>query len=255
MDIAAKALRWTSSTDFALGDLRFTCVEGVYEERTDAEHVVLLKNRAMIERQLEIYRAAGVRHAFEFGIFQGGSSLLLTEALGLVRFAALDMSPPVEALDAIVVQQGLSDRIRLTYGVSQNSEDKVRQAIGASFEPGEIDLIIDDASHHYELTAASFEIAFPYLRAGGLYVIEDWGWAHWPGRWRDVDSPWRERRALSELVVQLAVAVASRPDHFARLELYPTFAVLQKGAHAPVGDQRYRLSAGQNLREGTQLHL
>lgn len=35
------------------------------------------------------------------------------------------------------------------------------------------DIIIDDASHINELTIKSFQILFPLLKAGGIYVIED----------------------------------------------------------------------------------
>jgi hypothetical protein len=38
--------------------------------------------------------------------------------------------------------------------------------------------VIDDASHIYEPTRASFETLFPYLRPGGLYIIEDWQWSY-----------------------------------------------------------------------------
>ena len=34
--------------------------------------------------------------------------------------------------------------------------------------------MIDDASHLYNETSASFNVLFPRLRPGGLYVIEDW---------------------------------------------------------------------------------
>jgi hypothetical protein len=43
-----------------------------------------------------------------------------------------------------------------------------------------LDLVIDDASHIYGPTKASFQALFPLLRPGGLYLIEDWAWAHWP---------------------------------------------------------------------------
>ena len=44
----------------------------------------------------------------------------------------------------------------------------------------ELDLVVDDASHTYEETRASFEFLFPLLSPGGVYVIEDWSWAHPP---------------------------------------------------------------------------
>ena len=38
--------------------------------------------------------------------------------------------------------------------------------------------MIDDASHLYEPSLASFETLFPLLRPGGTYIIEDWKWEH-----------------------------------------------------------------------------
>lgn len=38
---------------------------------------------------------------------------------------------------------------------------------------GDFDIIIDDASHVSSLTIASFQLLWPWLKPGGLYVIED----------------------------------------------------------------------------------
>jgi hypothetical protein len=48
------------------------------------------------------------------------------------------------------------------------------------FDGGPLDLVVDDCSHLYEPTRASFNELFPRLRPGGAYVIEDWVWAHTP---------------------------------------------------------------------------
>lgn len=42
------------------------------------------------------------------------------------------------------------------------------------------DLIIDDCAHIGSLAATSFQILFPKLKPGGLYIIEDWGAGYWP---------------------------------------------------------------------------
>lgn len=42
-----------------------------------------------------------------------------------------------------------------------------------SVEHGPWDIIIDDASHLSTLTIRSWEILYPHLKAGGLYVVED----------------------------------------------------------------------------------
>lgn len=41
------------------------------------------------------------------------------------------------------------------------------------------DIIIDDGSHMVRHVIASFEALFPYLRRGGLYIIEDLHTSYW----------------------------------------------------------------------------
>ncbi|MBZ4319381.1 class I SAM-dependent methyltransferase [Streptomyces huiliensis] len=45
---------------------------------------------------------------------------------------------------------------------------------------GPFDIIIDDGSHENEHVRVSFDALFPYVRPGGLYVIEDLQTAYWP---------------------------------------------------------------------------
>lgn len=46
-------------------------------------------------------------------------------------------------------------------------------------ERGVFDIIIDDASHINELTIKTFEILFPTLKKGGIYVVEDCETSYW----------------------------------------------------------------------------
>lgn len=43
-----------------------------------------------------------------------------------------------------------------------------------AISPGGWDLIVDDASHHGQITRASFDLLWPLVTPGGFYVIEDW---------------------------------------------------------------------------------
>ena len=47
-------------------------------------------------------------------------------------------------------------------------------------EIGELDLIIDDGSHQNEHVIKTFQILFPYLNDGGIYVVEDTQTSYWP---------------------------------------------------------------------------
>jgi hypothetical protein len=68
--------------------------------------------------------------------------------------------------------------------------------------------VVDDASHTYEETKASFEILFPLLQPGGIYLIEDWSWAHGP-RYQSPDAPFSKRPALSNLLFEQIMLLAS----------------------------------------------
>ena len=72
----------------------------------------------------------------------------------------------------------------------------------------ELDLVVDDASHTYEETKASFEFLFPLLRPGGIYVIEDWSWAHRPD-YQSSDARFSNRHALSNLLFEQIMLLGS----------------------------------------------
>lgn len=49
-----------------------------------------------------------------------------------------------------------------------------------SAEYGGFDIVIDDGSHLNEHVINTFEVLFPLLRPGGIYVVEDTQTAYWP---------------------------------------------------------------------------
>ena len=50
---------------------------------------------------------------------------------------------------------------------------------GVTEEIGEIDVIIDDGSHINEHVIETFNLLFPKLKDGGIYVIEDTQTSYW----------------------------------------------------------------------------
>jgi hypothetical protein len=46
---------------------------------------------------------------------------------------------------------------------------------------GGVDVVLDDGSHIATHQRASFDVLFPLLAEGGLYMIEDVHTAYWPG--------------------------------------------------------------------------
>lgn len=78
-----------------------------------------------------------------------------------------------------VVDKSALDGQRIkTFAGSQN-DSQFLEATAARVGP--FDIVIDDGSHISRDVIASFTALFPYLRNGGLYVIEDLAASYWPG--------------------------------------------------------------------------
>jgi hypothetical protein len=93
------------------------------------------------------------------------------------------------------------------FSISQSDREILEQIVRDELAD-ELDLVVDDASHTYEGTKASFKFLFPLLRPGGIYVIEDWSWAHGP-RCQAPDAPFAERHALSNLLFEQIMLMGS----------------------------------------------
>lgn len=139
--------------------------------------LTLLKAARMVEPYRELFAPLTSPNVVELGISQGGSVALLALLARPRRLVALELSPePVEALAETLARHGLDRCVGLHYGIDQGDRAAVRAAVELELGDEPIDVVVDDASHLYEPTLASFEVLFPRLRPGGLYVIEDWTW-------------------------------------------------------------------------------
>ena len=224
-----KELDWIDSDHFSIDGVRFQCVQRDYSLKSGEDRLVLLKDREMLDNYSRVVGTDRIRNVLEFGIFQGGSPALFTLWLELDKFVGIDVCQPVAVFDAFVARRALGEKIRTHYGVSQADEVRVADIVRNEFGATPVDLIIDDASHHYSRTRRAFEIAFPLLRPGGSYVIEDWGWAHWP----TLPAVFRGQTALSMLIMELTMLCASRKDIVSEIRIFPSFVVVTKALAAP----------------------
>jgi hypothetical protein len=224
-----KDLSWTSENEFNIGGISFLCGLHDYSLETNDQRVVILKNRAVLANYIAVFASKPPNNALEFGIFQGGSLILFPLMFDLVKFVGIDICKRVDALEDIFKKHPVGKTVKTYYEVSQTDRVAITDIINTEFQDVPIDLIIDDASHQYELSKTTFEIVFPLLAPGGTYVLEDWGWAHWPGFTSFEDST-----SLSLLLFELIMLCASRPDIISEIRVFPTFAFITKGISAPI---------------------
>jgi SAM-dependent methyltransferase len=230
LEFVLKPLKWSSESEFKINGVNFLCALGDYSQKTNREKIVLLKDRPSVEKFVSEFSQEIPKNILEFGIFQGGSPVLFSLLFDVEKFVGIDVCQPVSGFDEFCQVHPIGHRIRSYYGVSQSDEQKVTQIIQSEFGSTQLDLIIDDASHHYEHSRRAFEIAFPLLRPGGTYVIEDWGWAHWPEF--ELGENYEERTPLSILVMELIMACASRNDLISEVRIFRSMAFIRKSPNA-----------------------
>jgi SAM-dependent methyltransferase len=227
-------MRWLNDEKLSVGDTLFSLSADRSElVKSEPNEFVLVKTRSMIEAFIR-EAPERVENVIDLGIFKGGSVLFLQEMFRPRRLVGLDLyrlAPRAEPLESRIAQQELSDAIRLYYEIDQGDHIALERIMKENFPEGKLDLVIDDCSHLYAPTKASLNFLLPRVRPLGLYVIEDWGWAHWPGEeWQGPHAIYGdETTPLSILVMELVMTAASRNDIIGKLTITSDSVYITKG--------------------------
>jgi hypothetical protein len=197
--------------------------------RSGADGLILWKTPGLIEQ----YRRFWAHHAdfrapqvVELGLWKGGSVVFWLEALHPTRLLALDQRPESGSPVFDTWAAANRDRVTVEWGVDQADTARLVGFVGSTLT-GPLDLVIDDASHRYEPTRASFEALFPLLRPGGFYIIEDWAWAHWPS----LHAAFAGLVPLTRLVTECIEATGTGHEQsgIAGVTVAQGFAVIERG--------------------------
>jgi cephalosporin hydroxylase len=194
-------LRWKSSTDFVIGGyvMSMDYAHGGSQLKSEGDKFLLMKSKNFLEHYTSL-APEEYRKVLELGVYQGGSFVFLDQLLKPDRISAIELSTtPIPALDKYVSDN--KDRARLYYGTSQDDAEKLRDIVRWDFD-GQLDLVVDDASHFYEQTKASFMTLFPLVRPGGMYIIEDWCWS-FQDDFQDPSHVWYPVASPSNLIIDL----------------------------------------------------
>jgi len=194
--------------EFSLGGENFVIQVAVpLKERrpSTTEAFTIVKNEPYLRVYEDLASGFSPRSILELGIFQGGSYVFLDKLFKPRRMSAVEISP--QPVAPLLYYLSRTENRFVHFATSQCDGEKLRQIVLDELAD-ELDLIVDDASHTYEETRASFEFLFPLLSPGGIYVIEDWSWAHHPD-YQSPDAPFSKRRALSNLLFEQIMLMGS----------------------------------------------
>jgi hypothetical protein len=225
-------IQWNSKNQFSVGDLNFKAIElGLGMHESSLDEFIFQKSNWMVDRYAALVDELKPKTIFELGIWRGGSCVFFHKLAEVKKLVAIDISNErIIAVDEYVELNGLGESLKTFYGIDQSDKLKLRQLVAAEFDDG-IDLVIDDASHFLDETRASFDAVFPYVKPGGVYVIEDWPWAHgniekFPD---DELGFYPQREPLTKLIFEIILACPSTHSYIDKIEIDRNSATIWRG--------------------------
>ena len=178
----------------------------------------------LYERHFSTFRGRALK-MLEIGVNAGGSLDLWRQYFGSdATIFGIDIDP------------GCASHVDEPNQVRIGSQDDPHFLKSVIAEMGEPDIILDDGSHIGRHQKASFDILFPLLTDGGLYVIEDINTSYWDSHY---EGGYRRRGTAIELVKQMIDDLHGwyhdRPqktparDWIKGLHIYDAMVVIEKG--------------------------
>jgi hypothetical protein len=170
------------------------------------------------------------KNILELGIWDGGSMVFWSEFFRPTKLVAIDLAKKEDSKYFLAYKDSrkLHHSLKTYWGVDQSDSRRLREISKADFT-GPLDLVIDDASHVYESTKASFETLFPLLRNGGIYIIEDWAWSHWREFQAYDHKYFGGKTELTKLIVELVEAAGSSQELIRQISIYRGLVAIERG--------------------------
>jgi predicted O-methyltransferase YrrM len=217
---------------------------------TNAEWVCLRKCRDYTNRYLELANEFRECRMVEVGVDQGGSTSFFLKLLKPEKLVAIELaSQPVQTVTDFLATHDPEGRVQIHWGIDQSDRITVPELLNRTFGDRPLDLVIDDASHLLAPSTATFEMLFPRLRPGGLFVLEDWSGDHLTERAlkraleSDVDGKlageiaatvaekgYQPSTPMSILICQLAIAAGRNPDWISEIRATDGICEIRRGA-------------------------
>jgi predicted O-methyltransferase YrrM len=225
---------------------------------TKKKWICLRKSREITNRYLVLAEEFRKCRMVEVGVNWGGSTSFFAKLLKPHKMIALELSSkPVKTIMDFLAEQDPEGRVEIHWGVNQSDRVVVPDIIDRTFGKQSLDLVVDDASHLLAPSTATFEMLFPRLRPGGLFVLEDWSGDHDMERGvinalakeKDVEGHLsgqfqaaaqaatqaattmhpEQRSPMSVLICQLVIAAGRNPDWISEVRIEDGFCEVRRG--------------------------
>ncbi len=194
-------------------------------------HFVLWKNKKLLDEYKNFFSVTkkSSNGILELGMWDGGSTALWYELLMPKKIIGIDC---LDKKDSDYFSKWKNERIqedksiiKTFWNTNQANVQQLQSILHNEFENDNIDIVFDDASHHYSSTIISFETIFSLLKPGAIYIIEDWAWYHWKN-WVHLFPRGED---ISKLIYQMIQCAGSDSDIISSVIVYPGFAVIERG--------------------------
>jgi predicted O-methyltransferase YrrM len=148
-----------------------------FQADSTPDRLCICKAQPLVDATRALIAREQPRTIVELGIARGGSTALLAVLAKPTTLVAIELGHEPPGLGEFLRRRGIDGQVSCHYGIDQ-ADPVVGEIVDTELGGEPLDLVIDDASHLLAETRASFEMLFPRLRPGGLYVVEDWAAHH-----------------------------------------------------------------------------
>lgn len=179
------------------------------------------------DKHLKKFRNTNVK-ILEIGVSKGGSLKMWREYFG---GQAIIYGIDIDA--SCIEQDGQYGFVRIGDQKDKKFLDRVISEIG------DVDIVIDDGSHHMSDIRNSFEHLFPKINFGGIYIVEDLHTSFW----RSSGGGFRSKRNFLRYITRYIMAMHHSYHQLAKksslisnidsLHIYDSIVVFEKGQNFP----------------------
>ncbi len=221
-------ITWTGKSELSVDGTPFKVLNP--PEAPNHDVLTIMKESFHIDSYVGLAEEVGPdANVVELGIRTGASTAFMSVLFKPRLLSAFEIRKRgTPAFNAFMESHPDAGRIRTHFECDQGDAPRLAGLVDDDFD-SPLDLVVDDASHMLEPSMASFNVLFPRLRPGGIYVIEDWSWEHYGERTAGPEFMADKVTGFARLVLCATIVNAFAPEVIAKVVSSRGIAVIYRG--------------------------